>query len=240
MHQLDLIDGQLEAFQIACFVGPRWVVTLHERSGRTVGEALARCRRGVRAEGQGPSFVMHALLDAIVDDYERHADRLEEGIEEIEEIVLRDPGRPLQQQLYSLKQQLSRLRRYALPGERVLASVLEPQRYQMITDRTAAHFRDVHDHMLRILDQVRNIEDLVNAVLDLQRSEQTQTLNEATKRLSGWAAIIAVPTFIASVYGMNFALVPEEGELLGFFFALGVMVATGLGLYAFFKRKGWI
>lgn len=239
MHQLDESAGQLEASQIACFIGRQWVLTLHHGAERTIEETMRRCRSGEPVQ-QGPSFVMHALLDAIVDDYQAIADRLEGEIESLEELVLQTPRVQVQHQLYSLKQQLSRLRRYAIPGERVLATLSDRDRYGLITERTAEHFRDVHDHTLRIIDQVRNVDDLVDAVIDLQRSEQANALNEVTKRLTGWAAIIAVPTFIASVYGMNFALVPKEGELSGFYFALGTMLASGLGLYTYFKRRNWI
>jgi magnesium transporter len=77
-------------------------------------------------------------------------------------------------------------------------------------------------------------------VLDLRKSEQATALNEVTKKLTGWAAISAVPTFIASVYGMNFDLVPTEGRIFGFWFALALMALSSLGLYSYFKRKGWI
>ena len=98
----------------------------------------------------------------------------------------------------------------------------------------------MHDHVLRIGDQVRNVDDLTDAVLDLLRSEQTARLNDTTKRLTAWAAIIAVPTFIASVYGMNFALVPPDGGLFGFYFALALMIVTSAGLYLYFKDKNWV
>ena len=101
-------------------------------------------------------------------------------------------------------------------------------------------FRDVHDHVIRLRDQVQNIDDLSAAVIDFTRAEQSTALNEVTKKLTGWAAIIAVPTFIASVYGMNFALLPEEGHLFGFWFALVLMSASGAILYSYFKRKRWI
>lgn len=239
MHQLDEIEGQLESAQIACFIGRQWVLTIHHAAARTLEETARRCRSGNPLQ-QGSSFVMHSLLDSIVDDYQSIADRLENEIESLEDLVLQAPGTQVQHQLYSLKQRLSRLRRYAIPGERVLAAMSERDRYGLITEQTAENFRDVHDHTLRIIDQIRNVDDLVDAVIDLQRSEQANALNEVTKRLTGWAAIIAVPTFIASVYGMNFALVPDEGELFGFYFALGTMLASGLGLYAYFKRRGWI
>jgi len=240
MHQLDEVDQQFEASQIACFIGHRWVIILHHGAKRTIEETLARVGRTRKAPEQGPSFVMHALLDTIVDDYDRKAGDLEEQIEELEDVALTQPRATLQSELYSVKQRISRLRRYSLPGERVLAQVVSPGRLGMTTERTAAFFRDVHDHLLRIIDQIRNVDDLADAVIDLQRAHQAESLNQVIKRLTGWAAIIAVPTFIASVYGMNFGLVPEEGARSSFYVVVGSMVVIGAGLYWLFKRRDWI
>lgn len=240
MHQLDEVDDQYEASQIACFVGQRWVITLHSGAKRTVEEALRRMGRARKAAEQGASFVMHALLDTIVDDYDGKADELEEEIEDLEERALGDPRATLQSQLYAVKQRVARLRRYSLPGERVLAQVVSPGRLGLTTERTAAHFRDVHDHLLRIIDQIRNIDDLTDAVIDLQRAHRGDILNQAIKRLAGWAAIIAVPTFLASVYGMNFELVPQENDLTSFTIVVGVMVFSGAALFWLFKRRDWI
>ena len=111
---------------------------------------------------------------------------------------------------------------------------------ESLSARTRARFRDVHDHLLRITDQVRNIEELSQAVLDLSRAAQADALNAMTKKLTAWAAIFAVATLIASVYGMNFALVPPDGSLFGFWFAVVLMVLLGIGLYVFFKKRDWI
>ena len=239
MHQIDETEGQFEAAQLACFIGQRWVITLHEGAQRTVDEALRRMRRMRKQPDQGPSFIMHALLDSIVDEYERKADQLEDEIERFEEMILTDPAAELQSRLYSLKQRIARLRRYCIPGERVLAAVVD-NRSGMTTERTAALFRDVHDHLLRIIDQIKNVDDLTNAVIDLQRAHRDAALNQVIKRLTGWAAIIAVPTFIASVYGMNFDLVPPEGAIGSFYGVIGVMLVTSALLYRMFKRRDWL
>lgn len=237
-HQLDTINAQLEARQIASFVGPRFVLTIHQGAERTLADAARRLQR-LSTEDRGVSVIVQAILDAVVDDYQLTADRLEEEIEALEDLALGNPGTPLQGRLYAVKQQTSRLRRYVVPGERVLADVVNG-RIPVANERTRAFFRDIHDHLLRIGDEIRNIEDLVNAVVELQRSEQTTALNEVTKRLTGWAAIIAVPTLIASTYGMNFRLVPRDQSVGGFWFAVGAMAATAVALYAFFKRRDWI
>lgn len=235
--QLDHVDDQLEATQIACFVGDRYVLTLHAGAARSIAVAKKRWARAQQELGQGPAYLLHTLLDSVVDDYQAIADDLEERVEELEELVLDHPGAPVSRQLYSVKQRVSRLRRYALPVSRILEGV---KTHPRTPADALAHFGDIHDHTLRIADQVRNIDDLSQAVLDLTRAEQAYSLNEVTKRLTGWAAVIAVPTFIASVYGMNFELVPESGQLFGFWFALTLMAGSSIALYVFLKRREWI
>jgi magnesium transporter len=89
-------------------------------------------------------------------------------------------------------------------------------------------------------DQIRSIDDLSEAVIDLTRADRADALNDVTKKLTSWAAIIAVPTFIASIYGMNFDLIPQPGEIMGFWFSLALMAVTAIALYIVFKRKDWI
>ncbi|MDQ3619972.1 MAG: magnesium transporter CorA family protein [Actinomycetota bacterium] len=233
-------NGHIEASQIAVFAGDRWVITIHESCTRVLEEAKRRWRDHEDRLRDEPPYLVHTLLDVAVDDYESIADGLEERVEELEDQVLTDPLAPVQRQLYSLKQQLSRLRRYALPLQRVLDSILNDDASKLLVGTSGELFRDVQDHVIRLGDQVRNVDDLSDAVIDFMRAEKATDLNEVTKRLTGWAAIIAVPTFIASFYGMNFALIPNEGEILGFWFALTLMVLSGAFLYFFFKRKRWI
>ncbi|MDQ3914858.1 MAG: magnesium transporter CorA family protein [Actinomycetota bacterium] len=235
--QLDHVADQLEATQIACFIGDRYVLTLHAGANRSIDEAKRRWTQAQRELGQGPAYLLHTLLDSVVDDYQDIADDLEARVEELEDLVLTHPGAPVSRQLYSVKQKISRLRRYALPVGRVIEDV---KTHHRTPSDVFMHFQDVHDHTLRIGDQIRNADDLSQAVLDLTRAEQAHSLNEVTKRLTGWAAVIAVPTFIASVYGMNFQLVPEESQIFGFWFALSLMAASATGLYVFLKRKEWI
>jgi magnesium transporter len=239
MHQLDEEDGQLEAVQIACFVGDRYVLIMHAGATRTLDEFKRRWQANREAH-RDPSHLVHTLIDVVVDDYQDIADRLETEVEELEEIALTVPTAPIQRQLYSLKQRLARLRRYVLPAARLLGWALDPHTDKPFSEQTAALFNDVHDHLLRITDEIRNIDDLSQAVLDLNRSEHGVALNQVTRRLSAWAAIFAVETVIAGIYGMNFELVPFDGQVAGFWFAIGVMLVLGTALYVYFKRRDWI
>ena len=241
VHQLDEISAQLEARQIASFVGKNYVLTLHDGAGRLVERAIERIRRTVREPGRGPSWVMHTLIDSVVDEYQAIADELESEVEELEEGTLANPLAGSGQQVYSIKQRLARMRRYIMPGSRALSGFVEANRAAgPATEQTAAYFRDVMDHTLRIGDQIRNVEDLVDAMMEFRRAEQANALNEVTKKLTGWAAIIAIPTLIASIYGMNFALLPREGGRAGFVFAIASMAASATTLFVYFKRRRWL
>lgn len=238
VHELVETDGQLEAAQIGCFVGERYVLTLHAGAQRSIEAAKERWQN--ERPTQHPSFLLHTLLDVVVDDYQKIGDRIEDEVETLEEIALATPEADIQREVYSVKQRISRLRRFALPEARILERTIGTQNEHTFAAETEPLFRDVHDHLLRIADQVRNADDLTDAVLDLTRNAQAAILNEATRKLSGWAAIFAVLTLIAGIYGMNFELIPEEDSLGGFLFALGLMVVCGLALFSYFKGRRWL
>jgi magnesium transporter len=239
VHELRPENGQLEPVQISCFIGIRYVLALHAGARRTIDETRRRLLETKGDVWGGSAFLMHTMLDALVDDYERIGGELEATVEDLEEQLLTDPRLPAQRDLYSVKQRVARFRRYVLPASRILTDVVNTGAISSIGPEFGAYFRDVHDHTLRLADQVRSIDDLADALIDLVRVESSNAQNEVTKRLTGWAAIIAVPTYIASVYGMNYRLVPRH-EVLGFWFAISMMATSAIGLYAFFKRKGWI
>ena len=238
-HELIEANGQFEAKQIACFIGERYLLVLHEGAQRALEIAKERFRADPRPL-DSPAFLVYTMLDTVVDDYQLKADGVETEIEELEEIVLDSPHVPVQRQLYSIKQRLARLRRYVYPGARLLDRVLDPAHEQPFSVETRQLFNDVHDHLLRMTDQIKNSDELADAVLDLVRNEQAIALNEVNKKLAAWAAIFGIGTLIAGVYGMNFELVPRDQTLFGFWFALGLMAFVSVTLYAFFKRRGWL
>ncbi|MDP9234231.1 MAG: magnesium transporter CorA family protein [Actinomycetota bacterium] len=237
VHQLDDVDGQLEAHQIACFLGPSYVLTLHESATRVIDATIEQMRRD--QDPGTPAYLIHRLVDVVVDDYQAIADGLEGEVEELEAQALGDDSPPLKWKLYSVKQRVSRLRRYALPVGRALEDVVD-QEIEIFPPETSHLFRNVHDHVMRMGDQIRSIDDLSEAVIDLARADRADALNDVTKKLTSWAAIIAVPTFIASIYGMNFDLIPKPGAIFGFWFSLTLMAVTAILLYIVFKRKDWI
>ena len=188
---------------------------------------------------------MHTLLDTIVDDYEEIAEDQDVVVEQMEEAPARRPAvgfadRSVQDQAATRDGSAATpcRCRACSPASSSRGSV--GANIALVDAQFGAYFRDVYDHTLRIIDQLRNVQELTDALIELVRVEATNTQNEVTKRLTGWAAIIAVPTYIASVYGMNFELVPQHGQVEGFYFALALMAASAVGLYTYFKKREWI
>ena len=240
IHQLDEIHDQLEASQIAGFIGPRFVLIMHAGADRTLTAAKGRWT-DMADIPNGPAGLLHTLADVVVDDYQLHSDRLEDEMENLEEIALQAPNAPIGKQLYGVKQQIARLRRYVNPAGRLLDWALDPDpSNRPFNKEQAMLFRDIHDHLMRISDQIRNIDELSQAVIDFTSTEHDKALNETTRKLTAWAAIFAVGTLIAGVYGMNFELLPEEQSIEGFWFAIGLMALSSVGLYLYFRNKKWL
>lgn len=241
LHQLDEHAGQLEASQIACFIGKNFVLTVHDAADRLLAEARKRWD-GVRndAEKRSAAHLVHLLLDVIVDDYQAIADDIEDKTEALEEVVLENTLAPVQRRLYELKQHVSRMRRYSIPLHRALDVVLGSGGDGFFPEDVRQQLNDVNDHVMRIADQVRSMEDLSAGILDLSRQAQADSLNEINKKLSGWAAIFGVSAIIAGIYGMNYVLVPSIHGVAGFWFAIALMIGSAIGMYLYFSKKGWL
>jgi magnesium transporter len=240
LHELDEHDGQLEGTQIAAIITDRYVLVVHHGAERTVESLRARVARD-------PDLPpLYLLLDANVDEYEYLANGLEEEVENLEESALGASGAGRAQQaidqaeLYSIKQRVSRLRRYAVPVERILAAVTGGEAGRSLAEEVRKLFQDVHDHTIRLAAQIHSIDELSEAVLNLVRSQQADTLNMINKKLSAWAAIFAAWAVITGFYGMNLDLEPEEGTAFGFWFVLTLLVGVGVALYSVFRWRKWL
>ena len=239
-HQLNEVDGQLEAVQLACFMGNDYLLSIHAGASRTIEEAKRRWADAEEGLHDHPSSLLHTLLDVVVDEYQVYADGIEAEMEDLEELILAEPKLKVQRQLYSVKQRVARLRRYVMPESRMLAWAVDPDLPNPVPETTARLFADVEDHLLRIGDQIKNVDELAQGVLDMTQAAQAQDLNEVNRMLAAWAAIFAVGTLIAGIYGMNFDLVPGTGTRFGFWFAIGLSILSSVALYLNFKKRGWL
>jgi len=199
-----------------------------------------RCEASPDLLAKGPGFVLYALMDFIVDQYFPLVDAFEDRLGALEDNIFSQTlTRETTEQIYQLKRELLEVKRAVTPlvdmGNRLVRADLT-----LIPDAARVYFRDVYDHAIRINEMIDTIRELLTTALEANLSLISVSQNEAMKRLAAWAAIIAVPTMIAGVYGMNFKFMPELDWLWGYPVTMAAMVAACGLLYYRFKRAGWL
>jgi magnesium transporter len=221
------------------FVGPRYIVSVRHRSSLSYAEVRQRCETTPPLLGQGPGFVLYALMDFIVDQYFPVVDALEDALEALEaEIFGEALSRETTQRIYQLKRQLLDIKRAVAPLVEVCNRLMRFD-LALIPEDTRPYFRDIYDHVIRINDMVDVQRELLTTALEANLSLIAVEQNEVVKRLAGLAVLIAVPTLIVGVYGMNFEFMPELRWPYGYPLVMGAMLGLCGLLYVYFKRLGW-
>jgi magnesium transporter len=239
MHAMRLENEVLTDQEIHAFVGPSYLVTLRYAPAFDLKPVLSRWERQPELTKEGGGFLLYALLDQVVDGYFDVVERFEDVSEEIEEHVFGDQPHPdTQERIFLLRKQVLEFRRLVMPLREVLGLLQNEPR--VVTQALAAYYRDIADHIIRVLDFVDNVRELLTAALEAHLSQVSNRLNMVMKQLTSWAAIILVPTLIAGIYGMNFRHMPELNWFFGYPFALGLMAASAITLYSVFKSRGWL
>lgn len=222
------------------FVGPRYVVTVRHGSLISHVGLRAKCEATPKLMQHGPGFVLYMLMDFIVDQYFPVIDALGEELEELEETIFKDKfSRETTGRIYALKRDLLSIKRATSPLVDICNRLMRFD-YDLVPDATRPYFRDVYDHAVRINEMIDTSRELLTTALEAHLSLIAVSQNEDTKRLAAWAAIIAVPTMVAGIYGMNFEHMPELQWRYGYAAAIGIMLAMCTGLFAGFKRTGWL
>jgi magnesium transporter len=230
----------LEFGETHVFVGERYVVSVRHGSLKSHIGLRARCESTPHLLSKGPGFVLYALMDFIVDQYLPIVEALEEQLEELEEEIFGETfSRATTGRIYRLKRDLLSLKRAVSPLVDVCNRLVRFD-LRVIPEDTRPYFRDVYDHVVRINEMIDNLRELLTTALEANLSLISVSQNEHTKRLAAWAAIIAVPTMIAGVYGMNFDAMPELHWQLGYPLVMGIMIAACAGLFVGFRRSGWL
>lgn len=231
---------RLEFGETHVFVSPRYLVSVRHGSLKSHLGVRARCEAVPTLLGKGPGFVLHALMDFVVDQYFPVLLVLEAELADLETETFAGRFRAeTTTRLYRLMRDLVAVKRAVSPLTDVsshLARVESP----VIPAETRPYFQDVNDHVLRINEAIDTVHQLSATALDAHLALASVSQNEDTKRLASWAAILAIPTLIAGLYGMNFENIPELHWRLGYPVAIGVMVLLCLVLYRGFRRSGWL
>jgi magnesium transporter len=229
---------EVEFGEIHLFIGPGYVIAIRHGEASELGPARQRLEERPDLLEMGPASAVWAILDKVVDDYAPVVDGLENDLEEVEADIFDGRGESTQR-IYHLKREVVEFHRAVYPLLSPLES-LERGAFPQIDPKLESFFRDVADHARRVDETVMSQRELLTSILEANLALLSVRQNEVVRAISAWAAIIAVPTFIASVYGMNFEYMPELDSRLGYPLALLGMAVCVAALYSFFKRIQWL
>ena len=232
-------DCDVQTAEISMFVTPRALITVR-KSEFDVDTMIDRWDRDVDlAPKATSSFLLYGVLDAIVDGHYAAIETLEARAEDLEDqLFVPRPDVDIRQRGYRLRRALADLRRVVVPMHDVMGRLMRNDLH-LATDDLMPYYQDVADHVQRTAESVDSARDLVASILDANLTEQSNQLNEITKKLASWAAIIAVPTAITGFYGQNVPY-PGFGSHAGFASSVLVMVVLAVGVYILLRRKGWL
>lgn len=232
-------DSQLELRELNIFLGPNYIVTVHSLPIRAIETARKRWRSWTDLAERRSGLVTYLLVDPIVDDYLSLLDRLSDRLEELEEQIFDDFHPEALEEIFRVKKQLLFLRRAVSPVREVFNTLLK--RDQPIFSReTMVYFQDVYDHLIRVVEAIDTLRELVGSTMDAYLSVSGNRLNKVMRRLTSIATILMSITLVSSIYGMNFQFMPELGARYGYVGALVAMLVIGVSLYLYFRKINWL
>ncbi|MEU3745933.1 MULTISPECIES: magnesium and cobalt transport protein CorA [Streptomyces] len=239
-EELTATSEVVDSGELMAFVGPDFVITIRHGGHGSLGPLREALEDLPEQLAKGPSAVLHAMADHVVDDYLAVADAVQDDLDAIESAVFseqadrRDAGR-----IYQLKRELLELKRAVTPLGRPLQH-LATRPMPLIDPDIRAYFRDVTDHLARVSEQVTSFDALLDSILQAHLAQVTVAQNEDMRKITAWAAIVAVPTMVCGVYGMNFEHMPELRWTYGYPLVLSVILVACFVIHRGFRRNGWL
>jgi magnesium transporter len=241
----------VEFGEIHAFVGEDFVVTVRHGDASRLGNVRQDMESRPDLLSRGPMAILWAILDKVVDDYSPVVDGVENDIDEIETEVFGGNAK-VSRRIYEVAREVIEFQRATKPLVGVLSRLIEDE--SDVESELRRYLRDVQDHALQVVERIESFRELLSnilgvnlAVVGLAQNEEVEKLtrasieqNDQVKKISSWAAILAVPTIITGVYGMNFDHIPELDWLYGYPFALALVATVSGSLYLIFKRRGWL
>ncbi|WP_269853390.1 magnesium and cobalt transport protein CorA [Streptomyces sp. RPT161] len=235
----------VETGEVMVFTGQGFVITVRHGDHGALGPLRQRLEAEPESLAKGPGTVLHAIADQVVDDYLLVAEAVRQDIDDMEFDVFSDPGtRPAgggdtAGRIYQLKREVLEFKRAVTPLLRP-TQLLSERPMPVIDADIREYFRDVADHLARVHEHVTAFDDLLNSILQANLAQATVAQNEDMRKITAWAAILAVPTMITGVYGMNFEHMPELRTRYGYYVVLGVTVLICAAIHRGFRRNGWL
>ena len=240
MLQYSEEDKEIKREQVSLILGSNWVISFQETEGDvfdTIRERL-RSDKG-RIRKMGADYLVYVLMDTIVDNYFAVLEKIGEKIEEIEDETVTNPSPETLHTIHDLKRQMIMLRKSIWPLREVI-NRLERWESKLINESTDIFLRDLYDHTIQVVDAVETFRDMLSGMMDIYMSSVSNRMNEVMKVLTIIATIFLPLTLVAGIYGMNFRIMPELQWEMGYPFALLIMLAVGIIMLIYFKRKNWL
>ncbi|PKM15275.1 MAG: magnesium transporter [Gammaproteobacteria bacterium HGW-Gammaproteobacteria-2] len=240
LHTAQAVNGEIAFGETHIFLGPRYLVTVRHGASLSYAAARTRCEQTPKRLALGPSYGLYAVLDFIVDNLQPLAREFQDELSALEaDIFAETYRRETIERLYQLKGELTKMRLAVSPLQDILSQLvrLHPN---LIRDETRLYFRDVFDHALRVNEAIDTVREMVSAAMTVNLSLVTVAQGEVVKRLAGWAALVALPTLVASWYGMNFVHMPELAGPYNYYIVLGVTATACAGLFTILRRSRWL
>lgn len=238
--RLDPATGVLDAGELSAFVTDRALVTVRDDGWFDIGDVLARWDGAAELAKSGVGFLLHGLLDHVVDGHFAAVQTMDEQIEELEDLVFTDrvDHTDLQRRSLRLRKSLTKLRRVVLPMREVVNALMRRDLH-LVDEAVLPYFQDVYDHVLRVSEWTESLRELVATIRETQLNIQGNRLNGIMKKVTSWAAIIAVPTAITGFYGQNVPY-PGSEQPWGFWVSTAAILLLSGVLYLLFKRRDWL
>jgi magnesium transporter len=240
LQTLEVVQGEVRIGELYIFAGPNYVLSCRRHAEKGFTEVRARTEREPELLRHGSGYVLYALMDAVVDRYVPALDALEAELETLEErIFTSTSARANIQALYELKQKLGVVKHATGPALEAVGKMFGG-RVPMVCVNLGEYFRDIYDHLIRLNQEIDTARDTISTAISVNLSMIALAENETTKKLASYAALIAVPTLIVGIYGMNFEHMPELHWAYGYPLALGLMAAIDVYLFFRFKKANWL
>jgi magnesium transporter len=238
--RIDPSTAELSVSEIDAFITDRAFVTVRKSDELEVGPLLERWDAGKRHATSGVSYLLHGLLDLLVDGHFTAVQELDEQLDALEEVLFdeRPRSRELQRRSFEIRKSLVLLRRVVLPMREVVNALLRRD-LGVVDEQMQPYYQDVYDHVLRATEWTESLRDLVSTILETNLTLQGNRLNEVMRSLTSWAAILAVTTAVTGFYGQNVPY-PGFGRHSGFVTSVVLLVGISGGLWVMFKRRGWL
>ncbi|MBQ0846660.1 magnesium and cobalt transport protein CorA [Streptomyces sp. NPDC057621] len=243
--ELTATSEVVETGEVMCFTGRDFFITVRHGGQGSLRALRHRLQDDPELLAKGPSAVLHSIADHVVDGYIAVADAMQDDIDDVETEVF-SPGRRGgvsrgvdSARIYQLKREVLEFKRAVSPLLRPM-QLLSERPMRLVDPDIQKYFRDVADHLARVHEQVVAFDELLNSILQANLAQASVAQNEDMRKITSWAAIIAVPTMVCGVYGMNFEHMPELHWRYGYPSIMGITVVLCLGIHRTLKRNGWL